>query len=249
MRAGSERLAALAGAATLLALWKLASLGIGKDIILPPPERVLVRAAALLATPDFLAALLATMARGLVAFALSMLAGAAIGAACGASPRFEAFVSPLLSTIRAMPVIALILLFLFWFGVGAVPVFAAFLMAFPVVAAQVAEGWRATDPRLLEMAALFRLGRRGVLFGIRAPSMTGHLAAAAQSAIGLSWKVVIAGEVLSQPALALGTGLQERRLMLDTPGVFAWAAAGIALCASSDALFRAARRSLARHGL
>ncbi len=249
MRARSERLAALAGAATLLALWKLASLGIGKDIILPPPERVLARAAALLASPDFLAALLATLARGLAAFALSMLAGAAIGAACGASPRFEAFVSPLLSTIRAMPVIALILLFLFWFGVGTVPVFAAFLMAFPVVAAQVAEGWRATDPRLLEMAALFRLERRGVLLGIRLPSMTGHLAAAAQSAIGLSWKVVIAGEVLSQPARALGSGLQERRLMLDTSGVFAWAAAGIVLCASSDALFRAARRSLARHGL
>ncbi|MBN1242406.1 MAG: ABC transporter permease subunit [Spirochaetales bacterium] len=249
MRAKNERLAALAGAATMLAGWKLASLCIGKDIILPPPERVLIRAAALFAEPAFIHALAATLGRGLAAFALSMAAGALIGAGCGASPRFAAFVSPLLSAIRALPVIALILLFLFWFDVGAVPVFAAFLMAFPVVAAQVAEGWRSTDPRLLEMASLFRLERGRVLFGIRVPSMTGHLAAAAQAAIGLSWKVVIAGEVLSQPARALGTGLQDRRLMLDTAGVLAWAAAGVLLCALSDAVFRAFRLNLARHGL
>jgi NitT/TauT family transport system permease protein len=67
--------------------------------------------------------------------------------------------------------------------------------------------------------------------------------AGAKNALGLSWKVVVAGEVLSQPARALGTGMQNARIMLETAEVFAWAAAGVLLCALSDALFdRLARK-------
>jgi NitT/TauT family transport system permease protein len=142
-------------------------------------------------------------------------------------------------------VLAVILLALIWFPSGAVPVFAAVLMAFPVVVADVRQGVRSADPKLLEMAQLFRLRKRDRLRSIYAPAMAPHLVSASHSALGLCWKVVVAGEVLSQPARALGSGMNRARIELETAEVFAWTFAGILLCAVTDVAFKLLRR---RHG-
>jgi NitT/TauT family transport system permease protein len=122
-------------------------------------------------------------------------------------------------------------------------------MAFPVMATSAAQGAKAVDHRLLEMAALFRVPRREVFMKIRLPSAMPHLLAGARSALGLSWKVVVAGEVLSQPIKALGTGMQDARAMLETGNVFAWAAAAILLCGLSEWLFGLMTNGAERHGL
>lgn len=241
--------AGLAAAAAFLLAWKLASLAEGREIVLPSPERVLGVAVGLYPTARFLEALAATFLRGLAAFAISAILGGAAGIAAGLRPIFGAFLSPLLTLIRATPVLALILLALLWFPSGFVPIFSAVLMAFPVMASSAEAGARAADPLLLEMAELFRVPRREVFRRIRLPSAEGHLVAGARSALGLSWKVVVAGEVLSQPLRALGTGMQEARVLLETGSVFAWAAASVALCGATEWLFGMAARRIAHRGL
>jgi NitT/TauT family transport system permease protein len=234
---GSLRADALLSAAVLIALWKLGALGMGKEIILPSPERVAAVFADLLATPRFLEAVGATTMRSLAAFFIAMLAGSAAGFMSGVSPRFKAMLSPPLTVLRATPVLAIILLAMIWFPAGMVPVFSALIMSFPVVCEHVVAGVGSVDRRLVDMAHSFGAASLDIARSIRIPSATPHVLAAARSALGLSWKVVIAGEVLSQPARAIGTGMQEARLVLETAEVFAWALAGIILCAAGDALF------------
>lgn len=243
----ASRVDGLLALAVIIALWKLASIGIGADIILPAPERVLQTLARVAITARFAAAFAATAGRGLAAFGISMALGLALGLAGGASRRVEALMAPGLTIVRATPVLAVILLALIWFPAGVVPVFSAVVMAFPVVAADVAAGIRAADPRLMAMAASFGISRRKALFQIRVPSAMPHVISAARNAVGLSWKVVVAGEVLSMPAHALGTGMQNARMALETAEVFAWAAAGVILCAISDALFDHVSRRIACH--
>jgi NitT/TauT family transport system permease protein len=221
----------------LLLVWKLLAAAVGADIVLPPPERVLGEATALYSTPKFLSALTATFLRGLSAFFLSVLLGAAAGFAAGLFPAFDAALAPLLTVIRATPVLALILIALFWFPSGTVPVFAAFLMAFPVMVTSAASGARAVDPRLLEMSRLFRVPRREEFLRLRLPAAAPALLSGAKNALGLSWKVVVAGEVLSQPIHALGSGMQDSRVLLETPAVLAWAAASVLLCGLTEWLF------------
>lgn len=223
----------------------MASIAVGLDIILPSPDHVVVALARIATTGKFAAALGATVLRGLAAFGISMLLGLAFGIAAGASRRVEGFIAPGLTVVRATPVLAVILIALIWFPAGVVPVFSAVVMAFPVVAADVAAGVRSTDRRLLDMARSFGITRRQSLLRVRLPSAMPHVVSAARNAVGLSWKVVVAGEVLSQPANALGTGMQGARIMLETAEVFAWAAVGVLLCAVSDALFEVIARRLA----
>jgi len=220
-------------------------MGIGTEIILPSPERVLSTLVGIASTERFLAALGATAVRGLSAFGLSMVLGVSLGFAAGVSRRFESLLGPGLTVIRATPVLAVILIALIWFPAGVVPVFSAVVMAFPVVAADVAAGVRSADPRLVDMARSFGVSRHDTALSVRLPSAMPHVVSAAKNAVGLSWKVVVAGEVLSQPLNALGTGMQNARVMLETAEVFAWAATGVLLCALSDALFDALAKRLA----
>lgn len=241
----------VASAAILLFLlaWKAAAEAIGKDIVLPPPERVFGIASRLYPTSLFLEALAGTFLRGLIAFGLSIAAGVAAGLASGLWPLVDAALGPFLTFIRATPILALILLALLWFPSGVVPIFSAFLMAFPVMTTSAAEGARAADPRLLEMASLFRVPRRSIFFRLRLPAAAPQLLSGARSALGLSWKVVVAGEVLSQPLRALGTGMQNARVMLETGQVFAWAFASVILCGVTEWIFNIIARRAAHGGL
>jgi NitT/TauT family transport system permease protein len=248
----SKRSRAVAGAvgiAFFLAAWEVAALAMGKEIILPSPIRVLGAALALYPTTRFLSDLLSTFLRGLAAFGLSATIGMAAGLASGLHPLFRAALAPILTVIRATPVLALVLVALLWFPAGFVPIFTAFLMAFPIMVTSAAEGATAADPRLLEMANLFRVPRHEVFMKLRLPSAAPHLISGAKNALGLSWKVVVAGEILSQPARALGTGMQSSRLMLESASVFAWALAAVALCGLTEWAFGFAARRASRHGI
>jgi len=242
-------LAAAAAILIALAAWKAGASAVGKEIILPSPERVLAEAIALFPTPRFLSALWATFLRGLAAFGLSALLGAAAGFASGTWPLVGAALAPIMTAIRATPVLALVLIALLWFPSGFVPIFSAFLMAFPVMATSAAEGAKAADPRLLEMSELFRVPRREVFLRVRLPAAAPHLLAGSKSALGLTWKVVVAGEILSQPRMALGTGMQESRVLLESAGIFAWALAAIILCGATEWLLGKASEKAAIRGL
>jgi NitT/TauT family transport system permease protein len=219
---------------------------IASSLILPPPGEVAAALWRLILSTPFWRAVLGTFSRVAAAFVLSIVAGSATGAASGLSAAVRDFLAPLLTTIRATPVLALILVAMFWLPASGVPVFTAFLMAYPVMHTSVYSGIAETDKELLEMAAVFKVPAKVRFFRLRLPSAETHFLAGAKNALGMCWKVVVAGEVLSQPARALGTGLQDSRLSLDTAGVLAWAAATVLLCGVTEFALGTAARASAR---
>jgi NitT/TauT family transport system permease protein len=219
-------------------------LGIAKEIILPAPEQVLLSFFKLFGSQKFLGSLVVTTVRVAVAFLLSMALGSIAGFFSGISPRFSRLIFPLMAVIKATPVVAIILIAWIWFPFGFVPVFSAILMAFPVVLADIAAGVRSVDKNLVSMAQSFGSSRSDILWIVRVPAALPHILAAARNSLGLAWKVVVSGEVLSQPAFAIGTGMQAARQNLETVEVFAWVAAVIVLCAISDFIFTMVARIL-----
>lgn len=236
----------LLGIAVAFITWKLVSGAIASSLILPPPEDVLASLGKLLSSASFWHAVLGTFGRVVAAFALSITLGTITGAASGLSPWVKDFLAPLLTTIRATPVLALILVAMFWLPSTGVPIFTAFLMAYPVMHTSVYAGIAGTNKELLEMASVFKVPGRTRFLKLRIPSSEAHFLAGAKNALGMCWKVVVAGEVLSQPAKALGAGLQDSRLSLDTAGVLAWAAATVFLCGISEFSLGLAARSAAK---
>ena len=231
-----KRLLGALSAVFFLLIWKIASLRIGTDIILPAPETVLLRLLAILVSPGFRQAVGATVLRTLYGLMISFVLGFTAGIACGSSRRIDAFLSPLIALARTAPVMSVILLAMIWFKTDMVPVFVGILMIFPILTANIRQGVRGVDKKLLELGKVYQLSRSEVLKEITIPSVVPFIIAGLRSGIGIAWKVVIAAEVLSQPVHAIGTELQFSQMNLETAEVLAWTVTAVVLSSLSEFL-------------
>ena len=91
-----------------------------------------------------------------------------------------------------------------------------------VVWGNVEKGIRATDPQLLEMARTYRFSPPKTLRRVWIPSVMPYFMAACTTGLGFAWKSGIAAEVICRPAQSIGKYLQDAKLTLETPDVFAW---------------------------
>ena len=229
-----KRLIGAASAAVFIIIWKIASIKIGTDIILPAPETVLLRLLSIMTSPGFRQAVGATVLRTLYGLVVSFVLGFIAGITCGSSRRVDAFLSPIIAIARTAPVMSVILLAMIWFKTDMVPVFVGILMIFPILTANIRQGVRGVDRKLLELGQAYELNRVEVLREITIPSVAPFVIAGLRAGIGIAWKVVIAAEVLSQPVHAIGTGLQFSQMNLETAEVMAWTVTAIILSSLSE---------------
>lgn len=216
---------------------------------MPPPESAFRRLLQMLPHTSFWAALGATALRALYGFIISFGAALGVGIAAGSLKIFRLLVQPLLTILRATPVMSIILLGMLWFVTDLVPVFVTFLMVFPLVCANVIEGVGQIDRKLLAMGKAYRLGWRVRLVHIVLPSLVPFLLTAANAGLGMAWKVTIAAEVLSQPRRAVGTGIQYAQLNLETAEVMAWTAAAVILSSFTEQILGALERLFPWRGI
>ena len=151
----------------------------------------------------------------------SVFVGFILGIFCGYSEFFNSFLKIPLAIIRVTPVISVILLILFWFKSGTVPIVTSVLMSLPIMITSIHKGFSKIDNSLLQMAKVFNLTKIQVFKNIVLKSITPFFWNGVLSTFGLSWKVVIASEVLSLPAKSVGTILQKSQLHLEAQEVFA----------------------------
>jgi NitT/TauT family transport system permease protein len=214
---------------TFFIVWSLAAALVGKEIILPSPAVALTQLYHLLTSGGFWVHLSATLSRGLIGFVLSFLVGLLIGLLSGLRPGFKTFFHLWLTIIRSTPSMAFILLALIWFDSEAVTLFVTFLVVFPLITQNVTEGLSQVDPQLKELARLYRVHFATVLCRMYLPAILPYLATAAAAGLGLTWKVMIAAEVLAYPRLGIGARMDTARTYLQTPEVFAWTIVVIAI--------------------
>jgi NitT/TauT family transport system permease protein len=217
-------------------VWKLLSLFIGSDIILPSPESAFKALSLLSDDQSFLDSIFQTLRRGLAGFLLSAVSALIIGIAAGENKIVNTLLKPLLTVIKTVPVLSIVLLAIIWLNTENVPVFVCFLVVFPVISSNVIQGIRNVDPQLLEMANIYKVSRWRIIFQIYLPSLIPYLLAGLSTAAGVTWKAVIAAEVISMPRYAIGTGMQYAQIQLNTAELFAWTIVAIIISSLSETL-------------
>ncbi|MFY9115922.1 MAG: ABC transporter permease subunit [Bacteroidales bacterium] len=224
--------------ALLLGLWKLLAVLFDAPYLIPDPKATLTAVFQLIMEPDFLLVAGNTVVRALVGFIFSGILGIVAGIFAGISPTFNTLITPLLVTIRSIPVISLILLALVWFQTGAVPVFIGFLTMFPFICTNVSDGIRSIDPGLIEMAHFYKVDKKRILTGVYIPAVMPFITSGASSAMGIGWRAIIIGEVLSQPVYGIGTRMQLAQTYLNVEVLIAWTLLAIALSYLFERLIR-----------
>lgn len=206
----------------MLTAWKILSLHFNSDFVLPSPEKTLVTTLKLFGDSAFLATAGSTVARGLIGFIISGILGIATGIITGINPYVDAFLRPILVTIRSTPVVSIILLALIWLHPGAVPVFIGMLTMFPFISTNVSDGIKSIDSELVVMATFYRVSRLRIVRELYIPAIMPFIVSGASSAMGIGWRAIIIGEVLSQPRYGIGTMMQNAQTFLNVDAVIAW---------------------------
>ena len=134
---------------------------------------------------------------------------------------FKAVFSPILQLVKAVPVASFIILALVWLHAATLPIFISFLMVLPMIWTNVETGLSGIDKKYLEMAEVYKIDKLKVFFQIKMPFIMPSLISASLTALGFAWKSGIAAEVICRPKNSLGNMLQESKLYIETPEVFA----------------------------
>jgi NitT/TauT family transport system permease protein len=222
----------------MILIWKAISISLKSEIILPSPEVVFKEILIIVQSSDFWPTVCATIMRAVFAFIFACIMGIIVGIITGFSKLADLIAKPVLQVIMSTPIISLILLALIWLKANNVPIFATFLMTFPIITTNVSEGIKNVDNGLIEMAKVYNVNQWRILSEVYFPSIASYLTAAISTAVGLSWKVVVTAEVLSQPQLAIGTSLQNAKIYLETSRVLAWTLIAVILSFIFEILIR-----------
>lgn len=205
-----------------LAVWQIISMIIDQVLLVPSPGTVLAHLSALIATSDFWQITATSLWRIMLGFVLGTVFGVALAVLTSVSNIADTLISPVVRVVRATPVVSFIILALVWIHSAFLPIFIVFLMVLPVLWSNVSAGITDTDKQLLEMARVFHIGRFKTVMKVYVPSIMPYFLAACISSIGLAWKSGIAAEVIASPRIAMGTQMQNAKIYLETPDVFAW---------------------------
>jgi len=224
------------------------SMAVGQPILLASPAETLARLWALIQTADFWRSLLFTLGHILAGFALASLAGMALAMLAGRVAFVSALLSPLLSAMRSVPVASFVIAALIWVPSRRLSVLIAFVIVLPVIYAGTLDGIRQIDPRLREMARVFRMGRWTRFRTVDLPAALPSVASALSVSIGLAWKSGVAAEVIGIPGGSVGEKLYKAKIYLATPDLFAWTLAIVLISAGCARLLKLGLKAIGKSG-
>ena len=243
---GKLKKAAIGVAVTVfwLAVWQGLRLLVGQELLVPSPLSVLRVLWHSVLTAAFWKTVGISLLRILVGFLGAVAGGCLLAVLTVHFPLLHTLLAPVLHIIKAAPVASFIILALVWLPTGVLPAFICGLMVLPVVWNNVQQGIREIDPKLLQMAKVFRMGRWRTLTKVRLPAVMPYFLTAVTTGLGFAWKSGIAAEVICQPKAAIGKRLYLAKIYLETPEVFAWTAVVIVLSVVLERLLSLCLRRL-----
>ena len=244
----SPKLRSVLAAAFWLVVWQALSMAVGQPILLASPAATLARLWALVRTADFWRSLLFTLGHILAGFALASLVGMALAMLAGKVEFVSALLSPLLAAMRSVPVASFVIAALIWVPSRRLSILIAFVIVLPVIYAGTLDGIRQIDPKLKEMARVFRMGRWNRFRTIDLPAALPSVASALSVSIGLAWKSGVAAEVIGIPGGSVGEKLYRAKVYLATPDLFAWTLAIVLISAGCAKVLKLGLRAIGRAG-
>jgi sulfonate transport system permease protein len=244
MKSGIVRTARRAvGPLLLLAIWQLGSAtGFIPERTLAGPSKVAQTAGDLLSSgqlADHLQVSLVRVAWGLL---IGVVAGTVLALVAGLSKIGEDLVDAPLQMLRTLPVLALVPLFILWFGIGeqAKILLVALATTFPIYLNTFA-GIRGVDSRLVEAGRTLGLRRPALVRHVVLPGALPGFLVGLRYSLGIAWLVLVVSEQINATS-GLGYLMTQAREFLRTDvivvGLVIYALLGLA----SDLIVRGIER-------
>lgn len=203
-------------------IWQLLALAIENRILMAGPVDTLRALVSGVKDGDFLQTCFYSIARIGMGVLLGGTMGVVLGCLAYKFKHVRDLLVPVMSFLKAVPVAAIVVLLLIWWGSRGLSVAIVCIVVLPIIYTNVVQGLMATDKKMLEMAKVFKLPLWNKAFYIYRPALAPFMESGLKIALGMSWKSGVAAEVIGLPEFSFGERMYMSKLYLDTAGLFAW---------------------------
>ncbi|USB32336.1 ABC transporter permease [Paenibacillus sp. YPG26] len=205
----------------LLILWQIAGdTGLVTKEQLPTPLAIIKRFIELGASGELYHHLGVSSLRALGGFMLGSAIGLLVGMFIGIGKIIERTLDPSLQMLRTVPLLALIPLFILWFGIGE---FSKILMislgAFFPVYLNTFLGIRSVDTKLYDVSRILGYSRWHQLTKLIIPSALPNILLGLRLAMSTSWLILVFAELMGTSA-GIGYMIEDARTYSNTDIVF-----------------------------
>lgn len=218
-RVGWLRLAVIVGAALLLE-WSCRQGWIDRLTIIPPSEMA-TSLWSILKSGKLDQHIRRTLGNVGLAFALSVVIGAAAGTAIHGLPRLRRALDPLMASYYAVPFFIFYPLLILIFGLNNIPIIViGFMFAVVAMVLNTLNGLDRIPPVLIKTAHVMGMGRLNIAWQIKLPAAAPYLFTGVKLAVAYSFIGVIASEFILSGA-GLGYSIAFAYNNFDNRGMYA----------------------------
>ncbi len=204
-----------------IAIWKIASLCINKEILFPSPELCFYHLILLFKNEIFLRSLLYSILRVIIGYIVGLTAGTLFALLSLASGVAKALLAPARAIIKSTPVASFIILAYLWMSKNEIPGFTASLIVIPIVWGNIVVGFSDIGAKQLDVAKVFGFGIRKKIKYIYIPEIKSYFTASALTSFGLAWKAGISAEALVRTKYSIGGLLYDAKVNFESADLFA----------------------------
>ena len=189
--------------------------------LLPPPSTVMDAWVRSLGSTTIWVHTWVTVQETALGFVFAAVAGVGLGVILGKSPRLEKMLNPFIVATQVVPKVALVPLFVVWFGFGLTPkvVIAAILAFFPILVNTVL-GVKSVDPGHREVLITLNASRWQTLTQLELPSALPYVLTGMEMGVVLSIIGAVVGEYLGGN-VGLGNLAVKEMNSFNTTALFA----------------------------
>ncbi|MEK5469648.1 ABC transporter permease [Paenibacillus sp. FSL P2-0136] len=233
--------------AGILILWQiLGYYGVISEMLFPTPYTIAQSFITLASTGDLWSNLRISVVRALSGFLLGGGLGLFFGILVGLFRRSEKLLDPSLQMIRMIPSLAVVPLFILWFGIGEESkVLLIAKGAFFPVYINTFIGIRGTDNKLFEVARVLGFSRGKQIVRLVLPAAVPNIMLGVRLSLGLSWLGLVVAELIASTS-GIGYMMSDARQFADTPVVFVGIIVFAAVGLLSDTIVRLIEQHLLR---
>jgi sulfonate transport system permease protein len=206
----------------LIVVWQsLSNAGFLLDVILPSPLKVVKAFWGIINDGTLFIDLKTSWFRVLTGYFFGVVIGLFLGILCGFSKVIERFFSPILDTLRQIPLYAWIPLIILWFGIGETSKYVIIAKTvFVPVFINTLQGVRGVSNDYVEVANVLELSRAKLIRTVILPSALPSIFTGLRLGSGAAWMAVVASEMLGG-LKGLGYALMQARDFLRSDKLIA----------------------------
>lgn len=183
-------------------LWELfsrinSSIKLFNPKFLPAPTELIMEGIELAKTGIILDSLVASTLRIIVGFTIGSIIALLVGVLMSKFKAVEYWLSPILNLVGPIPALALLPLFIIWFGIGEFPkvLLIAWTTFIPVLVYTL-DGFKAVPSTLIRSALSLGATERQIFMRVMLPSAFPNFLVGAQVSLGLSFGALIVSEMM-----------------------------------------------------